>query len=106
MKKPTFNVMLDTRDDGTRVFTAKCFHCDAVIVGEATSWAPVVQAMNHLPPQQQQKLPSEVRKAWLAAKEGGFPFTLPSPDLAIVTWPNHGLQHALDAHIEKCPKKS
>ncbi len=97
--------MLDTRDDGTRVFTAKCFHCDKVIVGDASSWAPVVQAVNPIPPNQQQRIPGEVRKAWLSAKEGGYPFTLPTPDLAIVTWPDHGLQHALNAHIEACPKR-
>lgn len=99
-----FNVVLDTRDDGTRVFTAKCPRCDVVIVGEVATGIPVVQAKHHFAPSQVGTLTKNVQRAWLDAKERGVPFVVPTPDFEVVTLPDHGLQHALDAHIEKCGK--
>lgn len=100
-----FNIVLDSRDDETRVFTAKCLRCDMVIVGEVATNVPVLQATQHVPPAHISALNRQVRLGWLEAKKSGTPFVIPSPDYELITLPDHGLQRALDAHIEICAKK-
>lgn len=101
-----FNIVLDTRDDGTRVFTAKCLRCDAVIVGEVNTNIPVVQATTHVPPQAIPTLNRQVRAGWIDAKKNGVPFVIPNPDFEVITLPDHGLQVALDAHVDVCIQKT
>ena len=46
--KSHFNVVLDVRDDGTKVWSAKCLRCDAVLVGEQANLLPTI--VIHGPP--------------------------------------------------------
>lgn len=101
-----FNVVFDTRDDGTRVWSAKCLHCDAVIVGEVSSDVPVIQATENVPPSAIGTLNRQVKHAWLDAKKTGTPFVIPNPHFEVITLPDHGLQRAIDAHIEACKPKT
>lgn len=100
--KANFNIVLDTRDDGVKVWMAKCLRCDAVIVGESAGDVPVLKSLTYLAPAQVTAINKQARSAWLDAKKNGVPFVIPTPDFELVTLPDHGLQRALDAHVEAC----
>lgn len=102
--KTTFYVTLDVRDDGTKVWVAKCHRCDAVIVGEQCAPITIVTASEHIPSSQIATLNREVRRAWEEARKTGNPIVVPYPYLEVSTVPDHGLQRALDAHVDNCTK--
>jgi hypothetical protein len=100
-----FNIVLDTRDDGTKVWSAKCLRCDAVIVGESAHSIPIVKILVPIPPSQMEQVRRQVRDAWEMARKTGNPVVLPDNTVEVESLPDHGLQRALDAHIDSCMPK-
>jgi hypothetical protein len=100
--KSTFMVTLDTRDDGTKVWVAKCQRCDAMLVGESAHSIPIVKVVVPVPPSQMEQFRRQVTAAWELARKTGNPVVLPDRTVEIEPMPDHGLQRALDAHVENC----
>ena len=100
--KSHFNIVLDTRDDGTRVWSAKCLRCDAVLVGESAPPIPIVEFTRPYPPVTLEAARKQLHTLWERSRKTGAPLVLPYDTVEIVTMPDHGLQRALDAHCEAC----
>ena len=105
--KTEFNVVLDTREDGTKVWSAKCRRCDAVLVGEQAHEVPIIQVKRHMPASQFEDFVRQLRKKWEEARKTGTPVAMlgDEDDIEVITLPDHGLQRALDAHVEVCSKQ-
>lgn len=100
-----WNVVLDEREDGTKVWSAKCLRCDAVLVGEHAHPIPVVTLEDNVPPSQFDNLRRQLKTAWEKSRATGEPIIVPDRSITISTIPDHGLQRALDAHSEACSKR-
>lgn len=108
--KSHWNVVLDQREDGTKVWTAKCLKCDAVLVGEHAHPVPIIKVIgppDHPPmsPIAMDSLRRQAVKSWEDARKTGNPIVVPDHRIEILTIPDHGLQRALDAHSEACSKR-
>jgi len=100
-----FDLVFADRDDGTKVWSAKCHGCESVIVGERSPQVVVLRA-EMLTVFEFDRLKIMIREAWDAARKSGYPIAIPDPRIKLESVVDHGdLQRALEAHAGACPKR-
>lgn len=107
--KTKFGLVLDVRDDGTKVWAAECQRCGAVIVGERCPPVTIIRARigtDPIPAQHFDRIRKQVHDAWLAARKTGSPIVMVDDRFTISSTHDHGdLQRALEAHEDACLPK-
>ncbi len=102
-----FDLRFDDREDGTKVWAARCIDCDATLVGERYPQVSILRVnIDDMPPSQFDQLKKAADAAWKHARENGTPVIIGDHRIVIDKTVDHGdLQRALEAHAESCPAK-
>lgn len=109
MTRTQFGLTFDEREDGTKVWTAKCWNCETMLMGERNPPVTVIslrEGAEPLPPSQFDQFKFMVNKAWEHARSTGRPIVVGDDRFEVKSVPdNSDLQRALEAHAESCPAK-
>jgi hypothetical protein len=98
-----FDLKFDDRDDGTKVWAARCQDCDALLVGERYPQVTVVRVDESVPPAQFEQLKRMAAAAWDNARKTGHPVVVGDHRIVVDKTVDHGdLQRALEAHADAC----
>lgn len=104
--KAEFRLLFDERDDGTKVWSAKCQGCGTALVGELYPPVTVVSLRPDSAPlfEPVDSVRFMIKKAWETARAAGTPIFIPDDRFVVSTVPDSGdLQRALEAHQGCCP---
>jgi hypothetical protein len=98
-----FYLVFDEREDGAKVWTARCGACDVQLVGERAREVTVLTVSKDVPPSQFEAFKQRVRHAWDEARKTGHPIAISDSSVKITKVPDRdGLERALEAHAEIC----
>lgn len=95
-----FYLVFSEREDGQKVWTARCLGCDAQLVGERSPAVVLLGVKGDVPPAQFETFKQTVRRAWDEARKSGSPIVYSNNMLNLAEVHTHGdLQRALEAHV-------
>jgi len=96
-----FDLTLDERDDGTKVWSAECLKCGRIIVGERNQPVTVISVDDHIPESQFSKLKEALSAAWDQAVASGRPI-IHGKGVTFKTHDHGSMQRAIESHVGVC----
>lgn len=106
--KTKFGLVFDDRDDGTKVWSAECQGCGALIVGERYPQVTVISLREGSPPMspvQFDQFRQQARAAWEQTRKTGAPIVIADDRVVVASTHDSGdLQRALETHAGVCPR--